>query len=32
VLDRQQHLLAVDAYANDHEQRDRRGLAAPRLA
>ena len=27
VLDREQHLLAVLAHANDHEQRDRRGLA-----
>jgi hypothetical protein len=27
VLDREQHLLAVGAHANDHEQRDRRGFA-----
>ena len=27
VLDREQHLLAVRAHTNNHEQRDRRGLA-----
>ena len=27
LLDRKQHLLAILAHANDHEQRDRRGLA-----
>ena len=26
MLDREQHLLAVRAHADDHEQRDRRGL------